>query len=98
MTDAIDTSPALPPPPFQHVEERNPFAVSALVFGIASLFIVFAQFTGVAAIVLGSIDLYRGNTGAGRQSLAIWGLALCGAGLALFFFLNFFPALFPLFD
>jgi hypothetical protein len=67
------------------------------VCGVASLFIVFAQFTGLAAIVLGSIGLYRGNSGAGRQSLAIWGVARGGIGLALFF-LNFFPALIPLFN
>lgn len=69
-----------------------------MVFGIASLFIVFAQFTGVAAIVLGSIGLVRGNSGVGRQSLAIWGIALGAAGLALFLFLNFVPSLMKLFN
>ena len=98
MNDAMETSPALPPPPLEKTEARNGFAIAALVCGIASLFIVFAQFTGVAAIVLGSIGLYRGNSGAGRQSLAIWGIALGATGLALFFFLNFFPSLFPLFN
>ncbi len=98
MDDATTTSPALPPPPVGKIEARNGFAVAAFACGVASLFIVFAQFTGVAAIVLGSVGLYRSNRGAGRQSLAIWGIAFGCAGLALFYFLNFFPALIPLFD
>lgn len=98
MTDTMETFPALPAPPLEQEAERNRLAVSALVFGIASLFVVFAQFTGVAAIVLGSVGLYRGNRGAGRQSLAIWGIVLGGAGLALFFFLNFFPFLIQFVD
>ena len=50
--------------------------IAALVFGIASLFVVFAQFTGVAAIVLGSIGLVRGNSGAGdSKPYGVSGLA-----------------------
>ena len=98
MNDTKATSPALPPPPDQEVEAGNGFAVAALVFGIASLFIVFALFTGAAAIVLGSIGLYRANRGAGRQALAISGIALGGAGLALYFFLNLVPFLFSQFN
>jgi hypothetical protein len=98
MKSAMETSPALPSPPARENEERTGFAVAALVCGIASLFIVFAQFTGVAAIVLGSIGLSRGNSGAGSRSLATSGIALGGVGLALFFFLNFFPSLMPLFN
>ncbi len=98
MKDATATSPALPPPPVQEIEAGNGFAVAALVFGIASLFIVFALFTGAAAIAIGSVGLYRANRGAGRQALAIWGIALGGAGLALYFFLNFFPILFSQFN
>ena len=98
MKDDLARLPALPPPPIGETEARNGWAVAALVFGVASLFIVFALFTGVAAIVLGSIGLYRANRGAGRQALAIGGIALGGAGLALYFFLNVVPALFSLFN
>jgi len=41
MNDAKATSPALPPPPVQKIDAGNGFAVAALMFGIASLFIVF---------------------------------------------------------
>ncbi len=94
VKDATATTPALPPPPVRETEAGNGFAVAALVFGIASLFILFALFTGAAAIVLGSVGLYRANRGAERQALAMWGIALGGAGLVLYFFLNFFPFLF----
>jgi hypothetical protein len=38
--------------------------------------------------------VYCANKGAGRQALAIWGIALGGAGLALYFVLNFVSLLF----
>jgi len=98
VKDALETTPVLPPPPIQENEAQNGFGVAALVFGIASLFIVFAQFTGVAAIILGSIGLYRAKRRAERQSLAVWGIALGAVGLALFFFLNVFPLLFDVIE
>ena len=98
MNDAKATSPALPPPPVQKIDAGNRFAVAALMFGIASLFVVFALFTGAAAIVLGSIGLNRANRGTGKRALAISGIALGAAGLALYFFLNFVPLLFSQFN